>query len=154
MASRITELPAAPDTKNALLLPIVQDGVNYKCTRAALFSSSEGEIVALEFNGASLVFGAGGTWSVASAAGEAIGFAQAAGSSILFTGDGGYILSTPLVQMTVSAAGVVAMTGATAMSWPYFPGASGNWAGDPATMGDALDRIAAAVAGLLAAPIP
>ena len=36
----------------------------------------------------------------------------------------------------------------------YVPTTSADWAGDPATVQEALDRIAAAVAGLLAAPIP
>lgn len=36
----------------------------------------------------------------------------------------------------------------------YTPAASGDWDGDPTTVADALDRIAAAVAGLLTTPIP
>lgn len=36
----------------------------------------------------------------------------------------------------------------------YVPGVSADWAGDPATLQEALDRLAAAVAGLLGAPIP
>ena len=37
---------------------------------------------------------------------------------------------------------------------PYAPGNPGDWDGDPATIQDALDRLAAAVSGLLTAPIP
>jgi hypothetical protein len=36
----------------------------------------------------------------------------------------------------------------------YTPNASGDWDGDPATVQEALDRLAAAVAGLLGGPIP
>jgi len=32
--------------------------------------------------------------------------------------------------------------------------ASGDWSGDPVTVKNAVDRIASAVAGLLATPIP
>ena len=36
----------------------------------------------------------------------------------------------------------------------YVPGTAGNWAGSPATIQAAIDRLAAAVEGLLAVPIP
>lgn len=36
----------------------------------------------------------------------------------------------------------------------YIVGAAGNWSGSPTTVTSALDRLAAAVAGLLAGPIP
>ena len=36
----------------------------------------------------------------------------------------------------------------------YTPDTSADWDGDPTTAQEALDRLAAAVAGLLAAPIP
>jgi len=36
----------------------------------------------------------------------------------------------------------------------YTPSTSADWSGDPTNFPDALDRLAAAVAGLLAAPIP
>lgn len=36
----------------------------------------------------------------------------------------------------------------------YVPTTSADWVGDPADIQEALDRLASAVAGLLAAPIP
>lgn len=36
----------------------------------------------------------------------------------------------------------------------YSPSTSGDWSGDPATVHEALDRLAAAVAGLLGGPVP
>lgn len=58
------------------------------------------------------------------------------------------------VTVKTTTQAVADMVYAQLPSFPYIPAAPANWAGSPATVGSALDRLAAAVAGLLGGPIP
>jgi hypothetical protein len=59
---------------------------------------------------------------------------------------------TNTTQLATTA--FVAALGALKVNAAFVPGTSGDWDGDPATVQTAIDRLAAAVEGLLGAPIP
>lgn len=64
----------------------------------------------------------------------------------------------PLVQggatKKTTVADLTALVYAQLPGFPYVPSTPADWAGDPASVEDALNRLAAAVAGLLGGPIP
>lgn len=60
----------------------------------------------------------------------------------------------PLIPGFTGGGGVAIINNSSARNVTYTPANAGDWGGNPATSQDALDRIAAAVAGLLGGPIP
>jgi hypothetical protein len=105
---------------------------------AVEISSVAGQEIIVQTNGASLTLGTSGTVNLESASGQALTLDDQI-STISMDGAGN-------MQVQCGPSGAIFMT--------YTPGSPGSWAGSPIDVWGALDRIAAAVAGLLGTPIP
>jgi len=181
--TKISAFPAATNVVNADELPIVQTLVNAKVTRSLLLTGGTGEdiqvvsslnqrVVLRTDTGQELisvddVFGCLiiGTFGISL-------MDVGASALIQLTGAGALNLnSTPGQAVTVGSygaanasmtmpggAGPIVFTANQGMTCPFViqaPGAVGNWAvGVPADYNLAINRLAAAVAGLLGGPIP
>lgn len=181
--TKISAFPAAANVVNADELPIVQALVNAKCTRQQLLEAGIGENITVKaqgLNSVSLESGMAGEKVVLD---DTFGYVgnSVIGWITVITGTNGYIQlsSTGAVlisshgggaNLVLSNAGTgqsIALTGAGAqivfvspagVFIPFLiqaPGAIGNWAvGVPVDYNLAINRLAAAVAGLLGGPIP
>ncbi len=172
---RISAMPAATEVLQVDVVPIVQGGVNKKTSKQILLEAATGEEVAFRGLGVSFVgidntgravaladAGKTATLQVPSggqmgvdAAGGCFGTATI-GQNIYFTADGTNILlcyndgslqfgpfGTPIFLVTPGSQKLV-----------YSPGAPGNWTGGVNDLFLAMDRVAAALTGLLLGPIP
>jgi len=176
---KISDLAAATSTANADLLPTVQGGVNKKATRAIVLTGAPGEdmtmtlaagqrlIIGNPLGAAFIIVDDTGTINVqanATAALSGNGAASTiriAGTTIQLFGATGpfdhvwdvnagfskiaFKTGTDQIQIT---SGIVIFV-------QYFAAVPGNWnIAPPPDYNTAIDRLAAAVAGLLAGPIP
>jgi hypothetical protein len=166
MSKKISELAAATSIANADLLTAVQGGVNKRLTRAELFLGGATEAVTLSFNGASLMFSAGGQAILQGSAGNICQIAGFGGGAVWVDGAGGIrasalggadmILQANSGSFQIDVAGNITVGGPGAVFVGYVDGSGGSWggAGAPTNLGTAVDRLAVAVAGLLGGPIP
>lgn len=169
MSSKISALPAAADIANADVVAGLRSGVNVKIDRPTYLTAKAGEAIALnsivgkvEIDAAgrvTLLFTLGQLFQIKDSAlvtyievgpTGTLNFQVPNGQSIDLTGSlGGQILIDPSGVVTINCAGGVSA------EIDYFPATPGDWVGgNPVEMHIAIDRIAAAVAGLLGGPIP
>jgi len=180
--TKISAMLACMDVKNADILPIVQAGANFKATRTQLLTAGIGEAIFVTANGMAaavlcsptnqnevqvsdafgvLIHGDLGvvmrdaltTWNITITAAGMITISSSGGANTMFVSGG------PLASMTMNdATQIVTFVCVNGMICPFViqaPGAIGNWAiGVPADYNLAINRLAAAVAGLLGGPIP
>jgi len=176
---KISALAAATDCANADLFVIVQGGGNKKLTKALLLTSGPSESLILKADAGSGVFlntDSGDAqlsvsdngdigWHVE---GNFLGVLTDGTDVDTFSGiaGGGYQFEVSAVSTFIiitQGAGQVMVDGVgnnfqvasfAAINIEYLPATSGDWSGDPAWDREAIDRLAAAVAGLLGTPIP
>jgi len=165
---KISALPAATDIASTQVLPMVIGGVTSKVTKEDLFKVATGDDlylddggdghIGLSGTGFANIFGLQGVHvqsttmpstdglvmdnvghvSLSSVAGQSLWLNVTSGAPVTIGDGSGYV--------TIQGVGV---------SVAYNASAPANWAtSSPTTVHDALDRIAAAVAGLLGTPIP
>jgi len=176
---KISALAAATECANADLFVIVQGGGNKKLTKTLLLTGAGGEGLVLKaLTGDAIVLNtdSGDAQFSVSDNGDVGWHCEGNFNGVLtdgtdvdtFTGiaGGGYqfsvsavstwiIVTTGTGQVMVDGVGNnFQVTNFTAINIEYLPATSGDWSGDPAWDREAIDRLAAAVAGLLGTPIP
>ncbi len=133
---------------------------------------SPSDSAATSYAGAATVFTTAGTagnstWTLTGNGSAALS-ASGPASITLSSGTGGNVVVisaiTSGVGVTTSLAGATGQNGTDIIGNQYVAGwmfsfgtwtpASADWAGDPTTLGEAVNRLASAVAGLLGNPIP
>jgi len=164
---KISQMTAAVEVANADILPIVKgmSPPNYYASKALLLQNAAGEDIYLGAGGSFNSFwvdpngnGAfnttpGTTFQLGNSAGDefiwddAVGLTIAVITQISFSTLDGQLfqMATGNPMLVQSPFGVVVT---------YVAGNPLNWSGDPLDMNTAIDRLAAAVAGLLGVPIP
>lgn len=167
MSAKISALPSATEMANAEVLTIVQAAVNKKITKQAFLTAATGEPIALGGVVATIEIDASDNIQITVGFGQTLHISDLAGTNFVIIDAFGNVLVSAapgtavttgfpgVSQVVVSETGlsVEAPTGSSA-DVTYHVGAAGNWAGSPTNMATALDRIAAAVAGLLGTAIP
>lgn len=177
---KISAMPAAVGMSNTDFFPIVQVGANVKALKSDIFNGRPGEDISgivvaghkylfQESTATDLQIGPGGiglfdcqnTVTIRAFGAISQPFVQCdkvngiqcqigpgnAGIFLLLVGGGSVTLAGPGNTFTIG--------GFTGVNYQYIAGGAGNWAGSPASVGAALDRIAAAiVARTFGGPIP
>jgi hypothetical protein len=167
MSSKISALPAAATFADTDLLDSVVGGVNKKLTRAVLLTATSGENLNLITDNASVFVDGAGNVQITVLPGQT--FALGNGAAVFFSANPSGIVTIECASaqaielnhpigssISLNFDGTIAITthaGAKAFV-SYAPIASGNWAGAPTNIVDAIDRIAAVVSAGGASPIP
>jgi len=176
---KISALSAATDCANADLFVIVQGGGNKKLTKALLLTNGPSESLILKAETGSGIFlntdSGDAQFSVSDngdvgwhVEGNFLGVLTDGVNVDQFSGiaGAGYefdvsAVSTFIVNTTGTGQLMVdgvgnnfSLQNFASIFIEYKPATSGDWSGDPAWDKDAIDRLAAAVAGLLGTPIP
>jgi hypothetical protein len=166
MSSKISALPFASTVSDSDLLVIVQTAANKRTTRQQLFASAASEQMSFTSGSAGCGINNNGEVVLSVASGKKISllvngqvvFEVDAGGTVTVSGTAGgqANLSANGGLVNVDAAGNVALipNAGQTVGIGYTPGAAGNWNVAPTDLLIAVDRLAAAVAGLLGGPIP
>jgi hypothetical protein len=167
VSSKISALPVATSMAPSDLLTIVQGGVNKSIDRPAMLADVSGfGITIADAAGAIVQVSGTGQVVIHSDASQPIQMTTGAGNEIQmddFTGysnfvavGGWNISSFTGSTVSIDGSGVIALEtfDGSSVIIAYTPSASGSWSGDPFALATAVDRIAAAVAGLLGHAIP
>jgi hypothetical protein len=154
---------------SADLVTTVQSGVNQKATKAQMLTAATAEGIVLQGeNGAMVQLGTLGDVAIICHTGELFTIADDVSfniisrdvSSVVNVGDaaaGGMTLTGGLPSITMTAGGTmtIALGAGGSVIVQFMPTGSGIWApAKPIDLADAVQRISAAVAGLLGFPIP
>lgn len=154
---KISQMNPAPLVDNADLIPIVQAGANFFATRDQLLIAHAEPITFGNDVGYVLQVDGSNNWSLFFGPGVASAFTlDALGNVVLGVCTTFSVVGPGSAEITIDAAGEINLTPAPGFTVQIFysPASPGDWSGLPTDLVSAVDRIAAAVAGLLGGPIP
>jgi hypothetical protein len=166
MSSKISALASATATNNADLLTSVQAGVNKKLTRAVLLTAATGEVLALTGNGGTVSIGGSGSVSINIPSGVNLIFTSGSTSLNVSDSFGSLYMAGPTghdwlmynngATITIDSVGNITLVPAGGHNTTVNAGTPhpAYWSGSPATLNDAIDRIAKVVSVNGVTPIP
>jgi hypothetical protein len=169
MSEKISAMTPATDCNNADVIPAVQAGANVKMTRDAFLTAVGVEFLTLTGAGgdSSIVLGVGGQLALAFGSAGGFGLSDETQTYIIAVNPVPFIIQADrLIQInnTTSGASIAIDAGGGDISIITGGGQSvvisytslvpAAWAGAPADLANAVDRLASAVSGLLGTGIP
>ena len=167
MSQKISAMTAATAVLNADVLPIVSAGANFKVGRQLFLTDGAAAGIGMFGTGGAVIdIDTAGSCQMSASAGETASMSTAAGSSVAIVDGTGIALNTAAGEVfgltcqgasfQIDAAGGISLQPLAGQNLfiGYTPITSGDWAGDPTSVWEALDRIAAVVSVGGATPIP
>jgi len=152
---KISAMPDAPDMGELDLLTVVVGGVNYKITRNAFLTAKTGEAVILAGGTGMIAIFDDGSVEISGPPGAEFLLGFGSGSALRFKDDEIGIEFINRFSFALNDGRSFDLEVGQPMFLSWDPVSPGNWApAVPDNVGDALERIATAVAGLLGGPIP
>lgn len=167
--TKISAMPPASFVTAADYFPIVQSGVNLRCTRNQILRGHTGEAIALVTNsGFDAGYDSADNYQINVAPAGTCDIVAAASAIVAITGAGACTIGAASGQILellnsngsfirLDADGTITLdtsVPAKVLHLYYTPGTPGDWAGSPTSVWEALDRIAAVVSSGGASPIP
>lgn len=138
---KITEMPNADQVRIGDDFTLVRDGANYRANKELILTGGIGEPIGLfSSEGQEVLVGVHGTF------GAELLMDDATGLVALYSQTG--------ININCDTANGIVLSCPQGVYVSFQPLNPGNWAFAPVSQAEAIDRIAAAVAGLLGGPIP
>lgn len=164
MSSKISALPASAVVRKTDLFTFARPPGNFSVVQDVMLTAEPGAEIKLESDGGKFTIDALGDALVDVVDGFTIQIAANPIFDIDVTGNvsvsppaGAFVsFIVDTASFVMDAAGnvqLIVVLGAT-LTLSYHPSTPGDWSGSPSHVWEALDRLAAAVAGLLGGPIP
>ncbi len=169
MSSKWTALPAAAQVNNADIECVAQGGVSKQITRPLFLTAPTGEAIELVGNFSHLQIDAVGninlllsptfTFELTDGTTDFLSVDSAANVVLESQTTGSVTVACGGTNMVIQGmAGTIVFSvpgpGSGKFSAPYTPATPGDWAGNPTTIHEAIDRIAAVVSVGGVSPIP